>query len=663
MVERVKGGIRDIRNHPVKMALSAFVMVVMSALTVLAWDGITKRLMVCMGLTVLSGFFLLMPKLQNGKALFFLALYLVYVPMKIFQRMELPMQDMSLMADGAAELTAAFIICVYLLAFVLTQNSAAALGAGNGFFLILFLLEYYIWKFRGDFLLPSDLKAVATAVSVMKNYNYALSEEALYTVIYFIFFIVLGSRIQVRMRKSIRVGVSLLGMLCIAAWYHIVMDMPDPLGKEFVIDYWNVGNTRNLNGACLSYFLLVKSNRVDIPDDYSEKTLQEIADAAVLAYKSAGENGQKPDIIMIMNEAWSDLQVLGELDTTNEYMPFVDSLTENTTRGNLYVNVLGGLTANTEFEALTGNSLSLLAPAVVPYQNQVDHDMPSLARILADQGYATMSMHPSGESAWSRNSAYEYFGFDTFIHQGVWEMPYEYIGGFVSDECNYKEIIHRYEERDQDAPFFLFDVTIQNHGSYYGQVPVDIEVKNVGGTPAEDVGYLYDVETYLNLMKVSDDAFEDLITYFQQEERPVIICIFGDHQPVVGDNFYEAVFAGRDLSEQEQNLQKYIVPYVMCANYDVDWKEYGDMSANYLPAALMECAGLRMPPFYQYLIGLHEEYPVLTKRGCLDREGKPVDIMDIWDTEAISRYRMLQYNQLYVRDYQKDIFENTEESS
>lgn len=188
---------------------------------------------------------------------------------------------------------------------------------------------------------------------------------------------------------------------------------------------------------------------------------------------------------------------------------------------------------------------------------------------------------------------------------------------------------------------------------------MDIDVLNVAGIPAEEVGYLYDLQTYLNLMKVSDDAIKELVAYFQQVDTPVILCIFGDHQPILGDNLYEAAFTGNKSSEREQNLQKYVVPYVMWANYDVDWKEYGIMSANYLPAALMECAGLQLPAFYQYLMELHQEYPVLTKMGCLDSEGKLVDIMDIWDTDQICKYRMLQYNQLHVEDYQRGIFEET----
>lgn len=573
--------------------------------------------------------------------------------------MELPIHDMSRITDGATELTIAFIICVYLLVFLFTQSSAAALGAGSGFFLVLFLVEYYIWKFRGDFLLPSDLRAVGTAVSVMGNYHYDLSPEAIYTVVYFLFFIVLGSRIRIRMHKWVHVGVSVLGALLIGGWYYLVMDIPNPLGKEFIVNYWNIGDSRNMNGACMSYFLLLKESKMDIPDDYSEKTLQEIAKTASANYEASQVTGQKPDIIMIMNEAWSDLRVLGELVTTEEYMPYVDNLTGNVLKGNLYVGILGGLTANTEFEALTGSSLALLAPATVPYQNQIRHDMPSLARVLENQGYETMAMHPSGENAWSRDRVYAHFGFDEFIHQGTWEVPCEYVRGFISDACNYKEIIHRYENRNQDAPFFLFDVTIQNHSAYYGGVPMDIDVLNVGGIPAEEVGYLYDLQTYLNLMKMSDEAIKELVAYFQQVDRPVILCIFGDHQPILGDNFYEAAFTGNESSERERNLQKYIVPYVMWANYEVDWKEYGIMSANYLPAALMECAGLQLPAFYQYLMELHREYPVLTKMGCLDSEGKLVDIKDIWDTDQICRYRMLQYNQLHVKDYQRGIFEET----
>ncbi len=103
-------------------------MTLMAVLTAFSWDEIFKRLIICTGLTVLSGLLVLLPKLPNRISIPLLAVYLCYVPVKIFQRMELPVHDMSRILDGAAELTAAFIICVYLLIFLFTQNCGAALG-------------------------------------------------------------------------------------------------------------------------------------------------------------------------------------------------------------------------------------------------------------------------------------------------------------------------------------------------------------------------------------------------------------------------------------------------------------------------------------------------------------------------------------------------------
>nr|WP_296466187.1 sulfatase-like hydrolase/transferase [uncultured Acetatifactor sp.] len=658
MIEKVREGVTVLGKKPLRLLVSAALMIAMCILTAFAWDGIPKRLLICAGMTVLSGFLVLLPRLPNRISVPLLAVYLCYVPTKVFQRMELPVHDMTRLVDGAALLGVTLVLCVYLLVFLFTQSSAAALGVGNGIFLVLFLVEYYIWVFRGDFLTPNDLRAMGTAMSVMGSYRYHLSPEALYSVLWFLFFIVLGSRVRVRMHKWVHVGASLAAALSIGGWYYIVMETPEPFGKTFPINYWDMARTREIDGTCLSFFLLAKDSKVERPAAYSVEELQRIAQEAEEGYlPSRKETGQKPDIIMIMSEAWSDLRVLGELGTTEAYMPFVDRLEENTIRGNLYVPILGGLTANTEFEALTGNSLSLLSPAVVPYQNQVQHDMPSLARVLENQGYETMAMHPSGENAWNRNQVYSHFGFDEFIHQGVWEVPYEHIRLFISDECNFKEIVHRYENRNPEAPFFLFDVTIQNHGGYYKEIPLDIDIVNVGKTDAGEMGDVCEVQTYLNLLKTSDDAFGELVAYFEKVEDPVIICLFGDHQPILGARYYDAAFEGNEMSEQERNLQKYIVPYVIWANYDVDWEAYGDMSANYLSAALTEAAGLSLPPFYQYLMELHEEYPVLTKRGCYDKDGNFIDMEEIWDSEWIYQYRMLQYDQLYVEEYQKGIFE------
>ena len=48
------------------------------------------------------------------------------------------------------------------------------------------------------------------------------------------------------------------------------------------------------------------------------------------------------------------------LETNVEVMPFIDSLTENTTRGFAQASVYGAKTPNSEWEYLTGNTMAFL---------------------------------------------------------------------------------------------------------------------------------------------------------------------------------------------------------------------------------------------------------------------------------------------------------------
>ena len=46
-------------------------------------------------------------------------------------------------------------------------------------------------------------------------------------------------------------------------------------------------------------------------------------------------NSESPDVIVIMNESFSDLSVINSFNTNKDYMPFFHSLNENCVKGNL----------------------------------------------------------------------------------------------------------------------------------------------------------------------------------------------------------------------------------------------------------------------------------------------------------------------------------------
>ena len=93
------------------------------------------------------------------------------------------------------------------------------------------------------------------------------------------------------------------------------------------------------------------------------------------------------------------------------------------------------------------------------------------------------------------------------------------------DWTTYQKIISRYEEKSSDERLFVFDVTMQNHGSYvkrYSNFIPDVSVVGGSGT------YLKATEQYPSFIKRSDEAFKQLVEYFERQSEPTIIMMFGD---------------------------------------------------------------------------------------------------------------------------------------
>lgn len=100
-----------------------------------------------------------------------------------------------------------------------------------------------------------------------------------------------------------------------------------------------------MNGFAVSFISNMQYLDVSKPADYSAAKVEEILEPYIESGEKEGESARYPNIIVIMNEAFSDPAVLGEFETNVDYMPFIRGLTENTVKGRLMVSVKGGNTA------------------------------------------------------------------------------------------------------------------------------------------------------------------------------------------------------------------------------------------------------------------------------------------------------------------------------
>lgn len=591
---------------------------------------------------------------------------LVLVPLLAFTLVEYlnyndPWQDFTPMQIGLN------LIWYYLLELIFyfgrgRRVSAAkwALGIAWG----LGMTNHYLISFRGRTLFPGDFLTLGTAVNVAGNYDYSLDRMQLISLLILVLALLALSLLP----REKRIPFTLRRFLPSAGIAGVVLAVF--FGTGFVENQGiepSMWTTRG-NGLALNFSVCLKYMRVEAPEGYAQESLEQLtadtaSDGPSVTVTDPDGTTRPVNVIVIMNESFSDLSVLPGVETNQDAMPFLRSLTENTIKGYAYSSVFGGTTANSEYEFLTGNTTAYLPAGTVPYQMYVSDGDPTLVSQMAALGYRTIAAHPYRSSGWNRPSVYQNFGFDEVYFESDFQNR-EYMRGdsrtgYVTDRCDYENLIRLYEEKEEGEPLFLFNVTMQNHSGY--QMSWDNLPREVWLT-GELEGRFQTVNQYLSLIYQSDQAFEELINYFSQVEEPTMILLFGDHQPQVATNFYTDVLGIDPPTELAQKKQ--MVPFFLWANYDIPEAEGVELSLNYLSALLMDTARLPMTGYQKYLLELWQTAPVINTVGVRGADGTwygenealPADL-----EEAVDGYQLLLYNNIFDKsDRLADFFSLTE---
>ena len=537
-----------------------------------------------------------------------------------------------------------------LFLFGLTGRVSRALGIQTVFCIIYGLANYFVLEFRGAPIQPWDILSIGTAASVADNYEYKLDKDALTALIGLLVLLVMEFFLRAgfpRSGKKRRIWIArtalclVTGLLCFG--YTKMLHNEDFVQKKLRLydKLFTPTTIQFKNGTVTAFLMELQYMSVEKPAGYSEDSAKE----ALASYETADVPERTPNIIVIMNEAFSDPAVLGQFSTNEDYMPFVHSLldgAEDTVSGLLNVSVKGGNTANTEFEYLTGSSMAFLPYGSIPYQQYIKDETPSMASWLSDFGYRTVAMHPYRAAGWDRNKVYPLMGFDEMYFEEFYEDS-ALVRKYVSDEADYEKLIQIYEQKEPGEPLFLFNVTMQNHSSYndwadYDNFTPDITADGIDS----DV-----LSAYLSLMKLSDQAIEELVQYFSEEEEDTVIVFFGDHQPT--DSVINPILKLNGTTSSalspEEEAGRYQVPFFIWANYDIEEESGLNISANYLASRTLDAAGLPKPGYFSFLTELEKQVPVISANHVFLSDGtfSAADEQD----GLLNEYRTFQYYQLF----------------
>jgi len=490
------------------------------------------------------------------------------------------------------------------------------------------MAEYYIMRFRGSPIVPWDLMVLDTAATVFDDYSFHYPKEMYLTVMIFVAFsaFVMKFRFPEQQKASVRrVQNGLVTLAGVLVLYFGVYPNLETAMWKMVAMYEEQGFIASFVGN-----MVFMENKA--PEGYSEEYVLSVLDGVEEVEFDAPVQAQ--NIIVVMNESYSDFRLINDKLVSDEFMPKWDAR-KNTIKGTVNVPIFGAGTCDTEFEALTGMSTKYTGS--YPYVLKVNYETDSLARHLAAEGFDTLGYHPYYAANWRRTWVYPMFGFDHFY--GIEHTSnIDYLRWKVRDDCNYENVIE-YEENSAAEKFFAYNVTMQNHGGY--SEPEDDLVRTVD---LSHVGSPYGAVTYLSLVKLSDQALDELITYYEQKDEPTLICMFGDHQPKIEEEYYEALF-GKPLTEltQEEQLMRFKTPVMFWANYDLPDEDLGDISTNYLAPLVMKYAGYDLDSYYSFLMQLKEKYPILNQNAVIDASGHILTEEEQAADQSLKDYQMLCY--------------------
>lgn len=524
----------------------------------------------------------------------------------------------------------------------LTLRPALSLTISSALLMLLSTAEHYVYSFRESELNLNDILSIRTALNVAGNYHLVLTERAFYGVTFtvLICFLVFGfpalhrSGKQLRLRSRIchACETAALALLFVVASQQIPMHI-------FASD------GTNLNGYLLNFALqTTRIGRASKPNGYSVDSLNDFAKNYVCDDKITASVQDKPDIIVIMDESFADLSVLGsELRTNQSVTPFIDSLSENTIRGYALSSVFGGGTPNSEYEFLTGNSLAL-APGSIIYQQYLHGTTYSMVEELKENDYNCIAMHPFNASGWRWPYAYSCLGFDETYFLDDFPQQ-DLVRSFVSDREMFEKVTALYEEnKASNQNVFLFGITMQNHGGYTYEGDNYEQTISLNGYSQE----YPQSEQYLSLIHETDSAVEYLIDYFRNVDHKVLVLFYGDHLPGLSSDFMTEVHGG-EFSTLDEQEEKYSVPFFLWANYDIPEENVGLTSLNYLSNYVYQAAGFALPEYNQYLTQLQEAVPAMNSIGYYSKTAGaflPYSEAKGEEKHILNQYLQLEYNAL-----------------
>ena len=350
-------------------------------------------------------------------------------------------------------------------------------------------------------------------------------------------------------------------------------------------DFGNLAGAYKDYGFVYCFSSSMLDTGINKPPQYGNEKTQEIL-SSFPETKASDEKQKKPDVVLIQLESFLDPKMIKDMTFSEDPAPVHTYLKEKFSTGSLKVPSLGGGTANTEFEVLTGINMDNFGPGEYPYKTiMLEETCESLAYNLKENGYSAHAIHNHTGNFYDRDKVYPNMGFDSFQSK---EYMYGYettYYGWCKDKVLTEEIMTALTYTDEengitkDNPRFVWTVSVQGHGAYPSE-PIEgienlIKIQSDNFTPEE----ICALEYYINQLYEMDAFLGELIDKLSKRKRPTLLIAYGDHLPAIGLEAQDLI-SGND----------YMTQYVTWNNFGLE-KADKDLRTYELSGEIMRSLG------------------------------------------------------------------------
>ena len=532
----------------------------------------------------------------------------------------------------------------------------AAVLASGVIVTVLALINHYKLMFRDDPLLASDAGSFLEAAQISSRYNIVVTPAIVLAFLgviaasVFAFFFM-----RARFRRALpRLG-TLAALLALCAGLYAGVYTSDAVYKftsnlavEFASGYkmnqWNETDNYCCRGFMYPLIRSFKDLKNDKPDGYNRREAEALVSSR--ADSDIAED-KKVNFISVMLEAYYDFSTYSDIFTfeTDPYA-FYHELQSESVHGELVTNIFAGGTIDTERCYVTGST------EMYEYRHAAD----SYARYFANRGYFTEFCHPGYGWFYNRQNVMEYLGFErTNFFEGRYQMP-EGVS-IMRDDSFFPDLLYLYESAVAEGrPYFNMSVTYQNHGPYAGGYLYDEENEYIPRAALSEESYNI-LNNYFWGIKLTDDSLRDFVSSLRESEEPVVLVLFGDHKPWLGDNSTVYSELGIDLSRStdESFYNYYETQYIIWAN-DAAKKALGNDFSGYggsfSPCFLMmKLFDLCSYEGDSYMDALREVYAagvdVVSSGGRYRENGVLTDELSDSAQDSLDKLLMMQYYRMH----------------